>query len=193
MCQRRLLAFIASLLLVTAFNTDAQRPKPTNMTLLTDFSTASANLGWFILNDNVMGGRSSGQFELLDGELRFVGTTNTRGGGFSSIRTRELELDLSMHSGIRLQVNGDGRRYTWRLVSDARWRGRPVSYWADFGTQADTWLSVDIPFTAFTPVFRGSTLNGPPLNTASIEGMGLMINDKQDGPFELRLASVSAY
>lgn len=185
-------ALIASPLLLTASKTDAESRTPNTMTLLTDFSTASADLGWFILNDNVMGGQSSGRFELLDGELRFTGTTNTQGGGFSSIRTQELKLDLSMHRGLRLRVKGDGRRYTWRLVSDARWRGRPVSYWADFDTRADTWLDVDISFTDFVPIFRGSALDGPPLNTESIEGMGLMINDKRDGAFELSLASVLA-
>jgi hypothetical protein len=52
---------------------------------------------------------------------------------------------------------------------------------------------VDIPFPAFIPQFRGVRLEGPGVDPAQITGMGLMINDKQDGPFELRLASVHAY
>ena len=160
--------------------------------LLTDFTASSSDLGWYVVNDNVMGGRSEGDFELERGELCFTGHTNTNGGGFSSIRTKPMQLDLSNHAGIRLRVRGDGRRYTWRLTSAARWRGEQVSYWADFDTASDTWRVVEIPFSRFVPRFRGYQLDGPPLDTRQITGMGLMIYDKRDGPFELCLAQVHA-
>ena len=161
--------------------------------LLTDFTPASPDLGWYVVNDNVMGGRSKGDFEQSPGNLSFTGQTNTRGGGFSSIRTGPLQLDLSDHAGIRLRVKGDGRRYTWLLTTDARWRGRPVNYWADFETVKGEWSVVDIPFTEFIPRFRGTELDGPALNPQQITGMGLMIYDNLDGPFELQLASVHSY
>jgi len=161
--------------------------------LLTDFSATSADLGWYLLNDNVMGGRSDGHFQQEQGELTFAGRTNTNGGGFSSIRTNPLQLDLSSHAGIRLKVRGDGRRYTWRLTTDARWRGRQVSYWADFATVSDAWTTVDIPFSRFIPRVRGYQLDGPALEPGQITGMGLMIYDKQDGPFEIQMARVCAY
>ena len=44
-------------------------------------------LEWRIVNDNVMGGRSRGHFEISEQSLSFFGTTNTNGGGFSSIRS----------------------------------------------------------------------------------------------------------
>ena len=162
-------------------------------TLLTDFTGVSADLGWYVVNDNVMGGRSDGDFQQEGGVLRFAGRTNTKGGGFSSIRTKTVQLDLSNHAGIQLIVKGDGRRYTWRLTTDARWRGGQISYWADFETQSDSWTTVDIPFTNFVPRYRGSRLDGPALDPRKVTGMGLMIYDKLDGPFELQLASVRAY
>jgi hypothetical protein len=146
-----------------------------------------------VVNDNVMGGRSEGTFTIEQGTLRFAGRTNTDGGGFSSIRTKPVQLDLSKYGGIRLHVKGDGRRYTWRLTTDARWRGAEVSYWADFETDTGAWSVVDIPFSSFVPRYRGTRLDGPELNPARITGMGLMIYDKLDGPFELRLASVHAF
>jgi hypothetical protein len=161
--------------------------------LLTDFTSNSADLGWYVVNDNVMGGRSEGDFQVEQGELYFAGRTNTRGGGFSSIRTNPLRLDVSAHTGIRLHVKGDGRRYTWRLSTAARWRGREVSYWADFEAPEGTWSVADIPFSRFVPRFRGMQLEGLPFDSSQIRGMGLMIYDQQDGPFELQLASVSAY
>jgi hypothetical protein len=161
--------------------------------LITDFTSAGEDLGWYVVNDNVMGGRSDGGFDVSDGELRFAGQTNTRGGGFSSIRSKSLGLDLSNQDGIRLRVKGDGRRYTWRLTTRATAYGRPIAYWADFDTAAGAWQSIDVPFSRFVPRFRGEELDGPALNTSEITGMGLMIYDKRDGPFEAVLKSVYAY
>ncbi len=186
-------ALLFGFFLMTAAGTSADSVNDTDRGLLiTDFSPATADLRWRTVNDNVMGGRSEGGFEIRSGVLHFSGSTNTRGGGFSSIRTGPMQLDLSQYHAVRLRVRGDGRRYTWRLTTDARYYGRPVSYWADFDTVAGTWLSVDVPFSRFVPRFRGSELAGPPLDTGTITGMGLMIYDKRDGPFELEMASIHA-
>lgn len=171
----------------------AMDPDDESTLLLADYAAEQSLFDWFVVNDNVMGGRSEGGFRIEQGELYFGGSTNTRGGGFSSIRTEPLQLDLSSYQGVRLKVLGDGRRYTWRITTDARWRGRRVSYWAEFDTQQGEWSTVDIPFSSFIPQFRGVRLDGPGVDPAQISGMGLMIYDKQDGPFELRLAAVYAY
>ena len=162
-------------------------------TVLTNFTSTASDLGWYVMNDNVMGGRSEGDFEALQGTLNFTGRTNTNGGGFSSIRTKALQLDLSKYAGIQLHVTGDGRRYTWQLTTPERWRGKQVSYWADFETSNGSSRVVNIPFSHFVPKYRGSQLDGPALDLRQITGMGLMIYDKQDGPFELQLAAVAAY
>ncbi len=161
--------------------------------LLTDFTTGTADFGWFVVNDNVMGGRSDGGFDMDDGRLYFAGRTNTRGGGFSSIRTRGPRLDLSDFDGVRLRVKGDGRRYTWQIRTNATYRGRDVSYWAEFETRKDEWITVDLPFSSFVPKFRGFELRGAPPDPSQIRGMGLMIYDGKDGPFNLSLDHVQAY
>ena len=160
---------------------------------LTSFNADSPDLGWYVQNDNVMGGRSEGGFNISLGQLIFSGNTNTNGGGFSSIRTQPLKLDLSAYTGIRVKVKADGRRYTWQLQTDARWRGRQVNYWADFDTLADETSVIDIPFTNFFPQFRGFKLDGLELDTSQITEFGLYQYDKTDGPFELRLISVEAF
>ena len=171
---------------------DTVRSHPDESLTIADFSKPH-DLDWYVVNDNVMGGRSEGGFTIEQGELRFSGSTNTNGGGFSSIRTQPVQMDLSRFSGVRLKVMGDGRRYTWRLTTNARWRGRTVSYWADFHAREGVWATVDIPFSKFVPRFRGIRLDGPELETRQITGMGLMIYDELDGPFELRVASIHAY
>ena len=60
--------------------------------LLTDFDKTT--MQWYSVNDGVMGGRSSGSFQVTDGKLRFSGVLNTNGGGFASIRTRSRDLKL---------------------------------------------------------------------------------------------------
>jgi monofunctional biosynthetic peptidoglycan transglycosylase len=188
-------AWLAGVLLMTvsAPPTDACGPPAGATLVLADFESDRPDPGWYVVNDNVMGGRSEGDFRIEEGELHFSGRTNTDGGGFSSIRTRPVQLNLSEYAGIRLKVKGDGRRYTWRLTTDARWRGREISYWAEFDTQEDAWSTVDIPFSRFIPQYRGTRLDGPELDPGEITGMGLMIYDKLDGPFQMRLASVHAY
>jgi monofunctional biosynthetic peptidoglycan transglycosylase len=188
-------AFIAGVLLVTfaAPPLDASTSRTEADLVFADFSTETGHPGWYVVNDNVMGGRSEGGFTIAGGQLHFTGRTDTNGGGFSSIRTEAVELDLSKYHGIRLQVKGDGRRYTWRLTSSARWRGREIAYWADFDTQAGTWSTVDIPFSRFVPRYRGTRLEGPELDPGQITGMGLMIYDGLNGPFEMSLAAVHAF
>lgn len=171
----------------------ASEPAEMETLTLTRFDAESPDLGWWVQNDNVMGGRSEGGFEISSGELTFAGNTNTNGGGFSSIRTNPLALDLSDYSGVRIKVKADGRRYTWGTQTDAKWRGRRISYWADFDTEAGKTAIIDIPFTKFFPQFRGYKLDGPELNTSEIGEFALYQYDKTDGPFELRLISVEAY
>jgi hypothetical protein len=76
--------------------------------LLTDFTSDSPDLGWYVVNDNVMGGRSEGDFKEKQGNLHFSGRTNTNGGGFSSIRTQPMQLDLAQYAGY------PGRRMDYR-------------------------------------------------------------------------------
>ena len=160
---------------------------------LTSFNGDSTDFGWYVQNDNVMGGKSEGGFDIAQGELFFSGNTNTDGGGFSSIRTRSLTLDLSAYTGIRVKVKADGRRYTWGVQTDARWRGRRVNYWADFETMVGETETIDIPFTKFFPQFRGFKLDGPEIDTSQINEFALYQNDKTDGPFAMNLISVEAY
>ena len=161
--------------------------------MLTDFTAETYDQGWRVVNDNVMGGRSEGYFRIDQGAMQFTGVTNPSGGGFTSVRTHRMRLNLSRYDGVRLLARADGRRYTWRITTSTRWRGEEISYWADFEASGDTMTVVDIPFSAFVAKYRGFELGLPELDPALITGMGLMIYDRRDGPFEFHLASVQAY
>lgn len=161
---------------------------------LTDFD-ARSDLKWQTVNDGVMGGRSEGGFVVRDGVLRFAGRTNTNGGGFSSIRSGALNVDLQGYAGIRLKVRADGRRYTVRLTSIST-KSLPFepAYWADFETQPGSqWATVEVPFDTFRVQWRGRKLSGPALDLRGITGIGLMIYDKRDGDFQLEVDRIDAY
>ena len=144
---------------------------------------------WYVVNDDVMGGRSAGGLQIESGRLLFAGTTNTDGGGFSSIRTDVQALDLSARLGIRLRLRGDGRTYRFRLETAAG-----IAYFASFDTASGAgWQTIDVPFDRFEPRRRGRPLAGPPLDTARITGLGLMIYDRLDGPFRLEVDGIGSY
>ena len=183
------LSFTGLTLMTALFSTASAGP----LQLITDFSQEPGGIEWLVVNDDVMGGKSSGEFELDDGNLMFTGSTNTLGGGFSSIRSRGPRMDLSEFSGIRLRVRGDGRQYSWQLRTDAMYRGRELGFWSEFETTAGQWLVIDLPFADFVPKFRGNKLDVAPPNPAHIRGLGLMISDGKDGPFAIAVDSVQAY
>ena len=162
---------------------------------LADFGQSGRDPAWEVVNDVVMGGRSHGGYRLTPHSLLFSGVTNTNGGGFSSIRSGPLALDLEPYDGIRVRVRGDGRTYMLRLTtSDTQHHQRRPSHRAELETRADgTWQEIELPFSAFRPRWRGRWLDGPALDPARVDGMGLMVADGLDGPFRLEVAWIRAF
>lgn len=160
--------------------------------VLADFA-GQDELRWRTVNDNVMGGKSQGDFQTTDrGTLLFSGTTSLRNnGGFSSIRTRRQPLDLKGYDGLEVRVRGDGRTYKVALRTSraTRW----ISYWAELPTVAGEWQVTRIPFDAWVPTSFGRKLRGPALSVASINSVGFMIYDKQAGEFSLEVDRIAAY
>ena len=157
-------------------------------TVLTEFLNRDSDVRWRVVNDNVMGGRSLGDFVVQNEKLLFTGSTNTRGGGFSSIRSVSRALGISdANEGLELLVRGDGRTYIFRVQTSAG-----VTYWAEFPT-FEEWTSTRIPFSDFEPRWRGRSLNGPVLKPSDIVSVGLMIYDGRDGAFSLNVDKISAF
>lgn len=157
---------------------------------VTEFSTAeNERLEWQIVNDGVMGGLSEGNVEFTDaGTIRFYGDLSLKNnGGFTTIRSGNLDLNLSNDLGLLLNVKGDGRTYEARLDSTARYRGMPVSFSGEFKTTKGKWQQVKIPFSAFKGSFRGQELPDEKLDPSAIERVWILLGDKKEGPFELEV------
>jgi transforming growth factor-beta-induced protein len=152
-------------------------------------------LGWTVVDDGVMGGLSKGKISIGDkGILKFSGKLSLENnGGFSSLRSRTVKLDLSDSEGLVARVRGDGRTYQIRLGSDSRFRGMDVSFMAAFPTTKGEWTEVKIPFSDLAGSFRGMTLKKEVFNPSDVRRIGLLLGDKKTGPFELEVDWIRTY
>ncbi len=163
---------------------------------VTQFSSQENEMfGWRIVNDGVMGGLSKGKMEMTgEGTMKFWGDLSTKNnGGFSMMTSQKVDLNLSNDLGLLVKVRGDGRAYTARLTTDARYRGMEVSFSADFKTKAGQWARAKIPFSDFRGSFRGMDLPKMKFDPAMVERVGILIGDKKDAPFNLEVASIETY
>lgn len=191
------LSLLALVLPLCGQNPDSQQLNvPMGEKLLTAFGEddqVGLPLRWVTVLDGVMGGRSSGEFEIEDGTLRFAGVLNTNGGGFSSIRAR-TSAQLGDYEGIHLRVRGDGRTYSVRLQQSGEGRRRVASYSSEFVTQkGDAWQDVWLPLDRFAPTWRGRKLDLPAIDPDRLNLIGLSIADGVDGPFRIEVDSIYAY
>ena len=148
---------------------------------------------WTTVDDVVMGGRSASTVDVVDGLLRFRGTLSLDdGGGFASARTRGAAFDLSGADAVLLRLRGDGRRYSLRLYPADRDDGGRVSYAGEVDTVAGTWTEARIGLADLVPTVRGRRLDGPPLDPATVDGLGLLLADRRAGPFALDVAWIRA-
>jgi NADH dehydrogenase [ubiquinone] 1 alpha subcomplex assembly factor 1 len=155
----------------------------------------SEKFDWRIVDDGVMGGLSQGKREIgKDGILRFFGTLSLENnGGFSSLRTGAVKLDLSDAEGVVLRVKGDGRTYQVRFSTDAEYLGNEMSFQAAFPTTRGEWTEVKVPFNGFTGTWRGRELPDKVFDPAKIRRIGLQLADKKAGAFELRVDWIRSY
>ncbi|MBT5925334.1 MAG: hypothetical protein HOH33_01810 [Verrucomicrobia bacterium] len=188
--MKTLLTLITTIILIKSYSVDAKE------TVITDFSgSEKIQMNWRITDDRVMGGRSQGQFGITEqGIMKFSGNLSLENnGGFSSIRSGEVNLDLSDSAGLALKVKGDGRTYQMRLGTEARYRSWDVSFSAEFQTERNKWTEIRIPFSSFKAGFRGRSLENVAFDPSNIQRFGILLGDKKPGTFKLEIDSLSTY
>ena len=151
-----------------------------------------SNLDWQIVNDTVMGGRSSSHWSsnpasasLFEGYLSLENN-----GGFASVRCDLKNVNLSKEEGIYIKVKGDGRKYQFRIRSQAsRW----ANYSHEFMTKENVSQTFYLPFKDFKPSWRGRSLNNLPfLEGKDVVGIGFLLGDKVQGKFKLEILEIGA-
>lgn len=187
-----LVSLLATALWAGADSPEKNRSKVADL-VLADFDGGAVGDGWKTVNDNVMGGRSTGGPSFKKGILTFSGATNTNGGGFSSIRTEPDKFDLTGKSGLLVRAKGDGRTYKMELRTDIQMRSWAVPFRADFKTVKGEWREFYLPLESFTPTIFGQSLpTAPTLDPSKVSSLGFMIYDKKDGAFSLEVDWVKA-
>jgi len=166
-----------------------------SMMMLYDFTSAGQIRQWQVINDGVMGGVSRSTFtQTGPAGAVFAGQVSLENyGGFCSVSSRQpTPVDASAFQGIALRCKGDGKTYKLTLKNDASFGG--FSYQFRFAVLADEWMVIKAPFGEFKASFRGQPVpDAPAFNPGVIQSVGLLIADKQAGPFKLAIDWIQAY
>ena len=158
---------------------------PMSTITLFNFSEDSNTMDWKIIDDVVMGGRSTGSFFISEnGHGVFEGNVSLENnGGFSSIRyTNSFTIPKNQRK-IAIRLKGDGKSYQFRIKHN---RNSWESYVYNFNTTGN-WQVIEIPLKEMYPSFRGRRLNKGNFDFNSISEMGFLISNKQNENFRLEI------
>lgn len=154
-----------------------------------DFRNPPSDMEVYIVDDGVMGGMSSGHIDISDeGYAYFHGYVSLENnGGFSSVRFIDHSLTPAKNASVfRLKIRGDGKHYQFRVKYDINDR---VSYVYNFKTTGKDQI-VEVPFNDLRPSFRGRALDMPEYDGHALEEIGLLIGNKKNEEFGLRIYSI---
>ena len=161
-----------------------------NPMVLFDFADPNAAQAWRAIDDRVMGGvsRSTLRHDAA-GHAVFEGTVSlARGGGFASVRSSPGDRSHGDAEVCVIEVRGDPKPFKLSLLTDDGFDS--LNYQARFTPSAD-WQTFNLPLAEFRPSFRGRTVpDSPPLNPGRIRQVGLMIAERQAGPFSLDIRRI---
>jgi hypothetical protein len=159
---------------------------------LWDLSDPAAVSEWYTVQDRVMGGVSDGFVGPSGrGTALFAGDVSLENnGGFASLRSPPGEHDLGDYDGVAIRLRGDGKTYKLSLRPQG---GDYPTYQASFETEPRQWRTVTVPFDKLVPTYRGRVLEGPTLDISRVGSVGILISDKQEGPFEFEVEWIGGY
>ena len=156
--------------------------------MIFDFNKKSNIENWVIVDDVVMGGRSSGTFGLNeDGQGVFQGTVSLENnGGFSSVRYRFEKMQIKESTKVVIKLKGDGKQYQFRIKASS---GDYYSYISTFSTNGE-WQEIEIPLIEMYPSFRGRRLDQPNFSDETMEEVAFLIGNKKKEEFWLLLDKI---
>jgi len=159
--------------------------------MLFDFAVPAGVDDWTPIDDRVMGGISRSRLRHDPaGHAVFEGNVCLeRNGGFASVRSAPAVRGRAGAQSCIVEVRGDAKRFKLNLLAEDAFDG--LNYQAAFTPDPDRWQSLHIPLAEFRPTFRGREVTGaPPLDPARLRQVGLMIAERQMGPFALQIRGI---
>ena len=155
---------------------------------LLDFSRSDVVQTFRVINDVVMGGVSTSRLRSTDGAMVFEGEVSLENnGGFASFRGPVRFPEKS--TALLVTVRGDGQRYKLTLkVDDST---STPQYQAAFVAPRD-WQTLRFEAADFAASYRGRAIVAPLVRFVDVQYVGLLISDKQSGPFKIELKEIVA-
>ena len=159
-----------------------------NPNTIFDFNKTSDIQEWRIVNDVVMGGKSSASFQLTpEGHALYTGNVSLKNnGGFSSVRSQLEKKSTKEYTKVILKLKGDGKPYQFRIKSNS---SDYHSYVATFSTSGE-WQEIEISLKDMYPSFRGRKLEQPNFPQGYIEEIAFLIGNKKEEKFKLLLDKI---
>ena len=173
-------------------------PEFTSCRRIEDFGV-DARDRWVVVNDEVMGGRSVGEAEIDGSIIRFSGTINTDGGGFSLVRTSTLRdgqrLDEALAGAdyLRFRVrSANGRGY--EFIAEDSVSSSQVMHFAPVSVNGSgLWEELAVPLDDLEARSFGTLIiNQEPFRLDQVTSIGLILADSVDGPFSLEVDRIDA-
>ena len=157
--------------------------------IIYDFEKDKNLSDWWVVDDVVMGGKSLGSLDLdRDGNGIFSGYVSLKNyGGFSSIRYRTKGIQIEDFQYIVIKILGDNKFYQLRVKSN--YYDRHVYVETFFAK--DAWQEIKIPLKDMRPQFRGRKLRMENFNHDAIMEVGILIGNKVEEDFSLKIDFIS--
>ena len=156
--------------------------------LLFDSKVNSQHGDWKIVNDAVMGGKSTSQVTTEHSRLLlFEGHVSLENnGGFAMCQYHFNKKTIEGYSKFILNIKGDGKTYQFRVKRDSNDRH---SYIYPFKTNGSS-QTVEIPFSDMQPAFHGKKLVIDNFSSTKMEMIAFLIGNKKAEDFQLEIKSI---
>ncbi|MEB8327919.1 CIA30 family protein [Flavobacteriaceae bacterium KMM 6897] len=159
-----------------------------NPFVIFDFNKNSNLSEWTVMDDVVMGGRSSGAISInSEGHGVFEGRVSLENnGGFSSVRYQMKTVSVKGYSKCVIRLKGDGKYYQFRIKSKNE---DYYSYIAKFNTTGQ-WQTLELILEEMTPWFRGRKLDMPNYPVMTMESISILIGNKRAEDFMVEIDKI---
>lgn len=158
-----------------------------------DFGAERGGKDWYVVNDGVMGGSSSSSITFTDESMIFKGDVSLQNnGGFASVRSSRKEMDLYHYKTVTIRFRSPNinRVFALRLNNNDVYY-RP-SYNFKFQSKSEGWQELTTNLTDFKETILGRE-TGKTIAQEKLKKLiriGIMLNDKKEGPFTLEIDSI---
>ena len=159
-----------------------------NMKTIFDFNQDSDLSNWYVVEDRVMGGVSTGDFSLTsDGHALFQGKVSLENnGGFALVRYDSPVIEIGELTAVSIRLKGDGKNYQFRVKNKDQ---NYYSYIYEFSTSGE-WQEIKIPLKQMYPSFRGRRLDQPNFQHQHIDEVAILIGNKKNESFQLLIDKI---